>query len=98
MSTRRTTQSPAPGKRSNSIKPESESSDWEKDVLGLTYNQSRTALELIIAQLQSEELEVEAMAALHQRANAYLRHCRSVLQQVEQDVTKLELNDLKRDI
>ncbi|MBW4530124.1 MAG: exodeoxyribonuclease VII small subunit [Aphanothece saxicola GSE-SYN-MK-01-06B] len=52
----------------------------------LSFRESQTALELCLAQLQDEELDVESMADLYRRALAYADRCESVLQQVEQQV------------
>ncbi len=52
----------------------------------LSFREAQTALELCLAQLQDEELDVEAMADLYRRALAYAERCESVLQQVEQQV------------
>ena len=60
--------------------------NWLADVEGLSFQDARTALELAMAQLQSDALEVEEMAGLYRRAEAYARRCEAVLQQVEQQV------------
>ena len=60
--------------------------EWLADVEGLSFQDARTALELAMAQLQSDALEVEEMAGLYRRAEAYARRCEAVLQQVEQQV------------
>ena len=60
--------------------------DWLADVAGLSFQEARTALELAMAQLQAESLEVEEMAGLYQRAEAYANRCEAVLRQVEQEV------------
>lgn len=52
----------------------------------LRYGESRAALDLVLAQLQSADLDVEAMADLYRRGQAYLRRCETVLDQVEQQV------------
>ncbi|MCP9885741.1 exodeoxyribonuclease VII small subunit [Synechococcus sp. ATX 2A4] len=67
---------------------------WAAEVAELTYSQALTALELSLAQLQSEDLEVEKMAELYQRALAYGERCEAVLQQVEQEVLQLEVTEL----
>jgi exodeoxyribonuclease VII small subunit len=64
---------------------------WAAEIAELTYSQALTALELALAQLQSEDLEVERMAELYQRALAYGNRCEAVLQQVEQEVLQLEV-------
>jgi exodeoxyribonuclease VII small subunit len=63
----------------------------------LTYNQSRTALEVALSQLQSEDLEVEAMADLYRRALAYAQRCEQVLQQVEQEIIQYQTADLEEE-
>lgn len=65
--------------------PEQEGSDGIDD---LSFQQARTALELILAQLQSSDLEVETMADLYRRAQRYLDRCETVLRHVEQEVSR----------
>jgi exodeoxyribonuclease VII small subunit len=52
----------------------------------LNFREAQTALELCLAQLQASDLEVEAMATLHRRAQAYASHCVQLLEKVEQEV------------
>lgn len=52
----------------------------------LSYSEAHTALELALAQLQSSDLAVEAMADLYQRARGYAERCEQVLQQIEHTV------------
>jgi exodeoxyribonuclease VII small subunit len=52
----------------------------------LSYSQARTALELVLAELQAGDLDVEAMAGLYRRGQAYIRRCESILEQVEQEI------------
>ena len=59
---------------------------WLAEVQELSFNEARTALELAMAKLQSSDLEVEEMASLYRRAEAYAERCRAVLETVEQDV------------
>lgn len=68
---------------------------WLEETQQLTFAQSRTALELTLAALQSEELEVEAMAGLYKRAVAYADRCEQVLQQVQQQVEELDQKALE---
>ncbi len=69
--------------------------NWEQELEQLSFSQARTALEVALASLQSDELEVEAMADLYGRAMACLRRCESVLQQVEEDVRHLDPETLE---
>jgi len=62
------------------------STEWLAEVQGLSFNEARTALELAMAKLQSSDLEVEEMASLYRRAEAFAERCRAVLESVEQDV------------
>lgn len=68
---------------------------WEDEVAQLTFAQAQTALELALSRLQSEELEVEAMADLYRRALACSRRCEAILSQVEQDVRSIEPEELE---
>lgn len=63
---------------------------WLADVQSLSFNEARTALELAMAQLQSSDLEVEQMADLYRRAEAYADRCQAVLESVEQNVIEWE--------
>ena len=77
--------------RANSTPTASDPSDqWLNEVQALSFNEARTALELAMAKLQSSDLEVEEMASLYRRAEAYAERCRAVLESVEQDVIEWE--------
>jgi exodeoxyribonuclease VII small subunit len=52
----------------------------------LSYNQAHAALELVLAELQANDLDVEAMAGLYRRGQAYAQRCEAILDQVEQEV------------
>jgi exodeoxyribonuclease VII small subunit len=73
--------------RATSSAPASEpANQWLAEVQALSFNEARTALELAMAKLQSSDLEVEEMASLYRRAEAYAERCRAVLETVVQDV------------
>ena len=74
---------PKPKRRRSSVDPESQ---WQAEVEQLSFNEARTALELAMAKLQSSELEVEEMATLYRRAEAYANRCSDVMEGVEQEV------------
>jgi exodeoxyribonuclease VII small subunit len=59
---------------------------WLQEVQQLSYRDAQTALELTLAELQSSELEVEEMAGLYRRADAYANRCELVLESVQQEV------------
>jgi exodeoxyribonuclease VII small subunit len=52
----------------------------------LSFRQAQTALELTLSELQTHDLDVEAMASLYRRAQAYADRCEALLEQVEQEV------------
>jgi len=59
---------------------------WLQEVQHLSYREAQGALDLTLAQLQSSELEVEDMAGLYRRAEAYADRCQAVLESVQQEV------------
>jgi exodeoxyribonuclease VII small subunit len=71
--------------RSSSTQP-SAGSPEDGGAADLTYRQAQTALELTLAELQTSDLDVEAMASLHRRALAYADRCEALLARVEQEV------------
>ncbi|MCP9849882.1 exodeoxyribonuclease VII small subunit [Cyanobium sp. Morenito 9A2] len=68
--------------------------DWSDVIASLSYQQARTAMDLAIAQLQAEDLEVEQMVDLYRRALAYAERCEQVLDGVEQVVLHLDPSTL----
>jgi exodeoxyribonuclease VII small subunit len=72
---------PTPAEAASPLDP-----DWLREVNELRYQDAQTALELAMAQLQSPDLEVEEMAGLYRRAEAYAARCAAVLGEVEQTV------------
>ncbi|KEF42087.1 MAG: hypothetical protein ER33_07605 [Cyanobium sp. CACIAM 14] len=52
----------------------------------LSFREAQTALELCLAQLQDQDLDVETMADLYRRAQTYADRCEIVLRRVEQEV------------
>ena len=64
--------------------------EWQKEVQGFSYQEASTALELALSQLQSTDLEVEQMAGLYRRAQAYADRCEVLLELVEQEVVEWE--------
>ena len=52
----------------------------------LTYNEAHTALQLTLAALQANDLDVEELTSLYRQARVYLERCDTVLSAVEQEV------------
>lgn len=68
----------------------------------LSYQQAQEALEIIISNLQSEELPIEDIPSLYAEALEMEKTCREILNQVVQDIKKLDpegiiLNELSLD-
>lgn len=68
----------------------------------LNYQQAQEALEIIISNLQSEELPIEDIPSLYAEALEMEKTCREILNQVVQDIKKLDpegiiLNELSLD-
>ncbi len=62
------------------------STNGEAGAADLSFNEARAALELVLAQLQASDLDVEAMAGLYQRGRLYAQRCETILAEVEQEV------------
>ena len=56
----------------------------------LSYSQAQEQLEQALAQLQSESLPLEELPQLYAQAMALEKHCRQKLEQVSQDIQKLD--------
>lgn len=69
----------------------------DEEINALNFRQARTALDLVLAQLQASDLEVEAMATLVRQAQRYADRCEAVLRQVEQDVMQWDAQDPESD-
>lgn len=52
----------------------------------LSYSEAHTALQLTLAALQANDLDVEEMGGLYRRARGYLERCEAVLSSVEKEV------------
>lgn len=56
----------------------------------LSYSQAQEQLEQALAQLQSDTLPLEELPQLYAQAVALENHCRQKLEQVSQDIQKLD--------
>ena len=56
----------------------------------LSYSQAQEQLEQALVQLQSESLPLEELPQLYAQAVALEKHCRQKLEQVSQDIQKLD--------
>lgn|GEM_PF-90327 len=55
----------------------------------LTYSQALAELEKIISRIESEEVDVDALAEQVKRASVLIRFCKGKLQSTEEDVKKV---------
>ena len=62
----------------------------DPNLQGLSYSQAQEQLEQALAQLQSESLPLEELPQLYAQAVALEKHCRQKLEQVSQDIQKLD--------
>lgn len=67
-------------------RPPGEGDTPDAAAAALTYNEAQTALQLTLAALQANDLDVEEMTGLYRRARAYLERCEAVLASVEQEL------------
>lgn len=68
----------------------------------LNYRQAQEALEQLISNLQNEELPIEDIPSLYAEALEMEKTCREILNQIVQDIKKLDpegliLNELSLD-
>ena len=84
---RSTRPNPKPGQpKPTSSLTASEQLTREEETGDLSYQQARTALELVLAQLQASDLDVETMASLYRQGQSYAKRCDTILEQVEQEI------------
>ena len=77
---------------------------WKKDISGLTYEEATQALDLILAELQSDAVPIADLQNRVLYGEVVLDHCEALLQSIEQSVLQLdpdsliETNDLTESI
>ena len=64
--------------------------NWQQDVKSLNYEESLQALDLLLAELQSDSLPVADLQHHYLHGNVYLQHCEALLNTVEQNVLELD--------
>lgn len=67
-------------------KPRPSAAEADPGPNALSYREAHAALERSLVELQSDDLDVERMTELYQRACAYADRCDSLLQSVEAEV------------
>ena len=67
---------------------------WKKDISGLTYEEATQALDLILAELQSDSVPIADLQDRVLHGEVMLDHCESLLRSVEQSVLQLDPDSL----
>ena len=67
---------------------------WKKDISGLTYEEATQALDLILAELQSDSVPIADLQDRVLHGEVVLGHCEALLRSVEQSVLQLDPDSL----
>ena len=67
---------------------------WKKDISGLTYEEATQALDLILAELQSDSVPIADLQDRVLHGEVVLDHCEALLRSVEQSVLQLDPDSL----
>lgn len=62
---------------------------WKKDISGLSYEEATQALDLILAELQSDSVPIADLQNRVLHGEVILDHCEALLRSVEQAVLQL---------
>jgi exodeoxyribonuclease VII small subunit len=67
---------------------------WKKDISGLSYEEATQALDLILAELQSDSVPIADLQDRVLHGEVMLDHCEALLRSVEQSVLQLDPDSL----
>ena len=67
---------------------------WKKDISGLSYEEATQALDLILAELQSDSVPIADLQDRVLHGEVVLDHCEALLRSVEQSVLQLDPDSL----
>ena len=67
---------------------------WKKDISGLSYEEATQALDLILAELQSDSVPIAELQNRVWYGEVVLDHCEALLKSVEQSVLQLDPDSL----
>ena len=68
---------------------------WRKDAEGLSYEEAMQALDLLLAELQSDSVPLADLQQKVLHGEVYLSRCQSLLDSVEQSIVELDPTTLK---
>ena len=63
---------------------------WKKDISGLSYEEATQALDLILAELQSDSVPIADLQNRVLHGEVMMEHCEALLKSVEQAVLQLD--------
>ena len=68
---------------------------WRKDAEGLSYEEAMQALDLLLAELQSDSVPLADLQQKVLHGEVYLSRCQTLLDSVEQSIVELDPTILK---
>ena len=68
---------------------------WRKDAEGLSYEEAMQALDLLLAELQSDSVPLADLQQKVLHGEVYLSRCQILLDSVEQSIVELDPTTLK---
>ena len=68
---------------------------WRKDAETLSYEEAMQALDLLLAELQSDSIPLADLQQKVLHGEVYLNRCQSLLDSVEQSIVELDPTTLK---
>ena len=68
---------------------------WRKDAEGLSYEEAMKALDLLLAELQSDSVPLADLQQKVLHGEVYLNRCQTLLNSVEQSIVELDPTTLK---
>lgn len=66
----------------------------EKVISSLTYGDSLDCLDSILEKLQKDDIPLEQLEEYYREAKIYLDHCEKLLNQIEQNILKINPEEL----
>ena len=70
---------------------------FKKDIKKLSYEESISALEIILANVQDENISLDKIQINYIKGHLLLKHCEELLQFVEQEINEINPSNLNID-
>tara|TARA_Y100001968_G_C19233262_1_gene655551 strand:- start:288 stop:533 length:246 start_codon:yes stop_codon:yes gene_type:complete len=68
---------------------------FKKDIKKLTYEESISALETILTNVQDQNISLDKIQINYIKGHLLLKHCEELLQFVEQEINEIDISFLK---